>query len=409
MKRTLILVIGFLFIAGSLFAGPIKPDSRTMHDVMFQIDDGARAYFEGFEGTVPPAGWWLVQTNPVETWGIGTYAAYEGFQYATCLYDATYTGPQDEWLYFEYEIEAGDDCLCFWANASIYWAVTPYQNYNLLVTIDDVVLWDYFNDNNGAVNWQWQEYCVDLSAYSVGQVITVGLGYQGFDGAQGSFDAIFIGECAAPPPEPCCPFDNTCYVVDFNEGPDGWYPIPCGIGPIPWEWGSPVGIPTVACDDVPVTHVLATNLVGDYPVQTGEGAVIGPFEITTECYCMELCHYYDIEMGYDGGNVKVSADGGVSWNLVYPFRGYDDILDSPTYIAECVWGEEVFGGWSVSFIRDCFDLTEYVGQNIMVGFFFGSDSSVTYPGWYIKWVKFGSDETTPVEDSSWGAIKALYR
>jgi hypothetical protein len=409
MKYAVIALVALVFVVGAVSAGP-KDTSKRATEVMFPIDQfkDYRDYFEGFEGTIPPTGWILVQTNLYETWGIGTYAPYEGFQYATCLYDASYSGPQDEWLKFDYEIQAGDDILGFFAQASTYWAIDPYQNYNLLVTIDGVTVWDYYNDNNGAVSWQWQEYTVGLGAYSVGQVITVGLGYQGFDGAQGSFDALYIGEGFVPP-EPCCPFDHTCYVVDFNEGPDGWYPLPCGVGPIPWQWGSPVGIPTVACDAVPVTHVLATNLTTAYPVQTGEGAVIGPFDITAQCYCMELCHFYDIETGYDGGNVKVSTDGGVTWQLVYPFRGYDDILDSATFIAECVWGEEVFSAHQTAFLRDCFDLTQYVGQSIMVGFFFGADSSVTYPGWYIKWVKFGSDETTPVEDTSWGSIKALYR
>ena len=43
------------------------------------------------------------------------------------------------------------------------------------------------------------------------------------------------------------------------------------------------------------------------------------------------------------------------------------------------------------------------------GFFFGSDGSIVYPGWYVKWIKTGGGHTTPVEDSSWGAIKAMYR
>jgi len=45
----------------------------------------------------------------------------------------------------------------------------------------------------------------------------------------------------------------------------------------------------------------------------------------------------------------------------------------------------------------------------MVAFDFGADTSVFYPGWYIKWVKIGSDEFSPVEQSTWGNIKAMYR
>ena len=35
---------------------------------------------------------------------------------------------------------------------------------------------------------------------------------------------------------------------------------------------------------------------------------------------------------------------------------------------------------ALAFIRDCFDLSDFIGQNVWFGVFFGSDSSVTYPG-----------------------------
>ncbi|MCK4511620.1 hypothetical protein KAW64_07775 [bacterium] len=406
MKRALILCVCLLMVASVALAA--KPNtSKVADDVMFPIFDPYRPYFEGFEGgVVPPAGWWAIVNNPF-TWELGDYSPLEGLYYATCYYDPS-LGQQDEWICFEYTLEAGDECLSFYAFASTYWAIDPYQNYNLIVTVNGQEVWNYYDDNAGAVTWQWQQYSVELEGYGPGDGLEVCFGYVGSDGAQGSFDAIEIGECPVIP-EPCCPCDYYRYVVDFNEYDNGWYSVECGIGPIPWEWGVPVGIPSVACDDVPVTHVLATVLAGDYPVQKGEGAVVGPFEITPDCHCLELCHYYDIESGFDGGNVKVSWDGGATWQLIYPFRGYDDILDSSSFIAECTWGEEVFCGSSGIFIRDCFDLTAYASQTLLVGFFFGSDSSVTYPGWYIKWLKIGGDEPSATEDATWGSIKAMYR
>jgi hypothetical protein len=409
MKRSIMILLCLAFAASAAFAGISNPAEKRASEIMFPIEHPTRGVFEGFESGVPPVGWTFLQTNINETWYQDNYDPLEGLYYATCDYDAAYSGPQDEWLYLDYTIEAGDECLTFYALGSVYWAVDPYQNYNLFVTIDDAVVWDYYNDNNGAVTWQWQQYTVDLSGYSVGQAVTIGLGYQGYDGAQGSFDALQIGPCDEPPPEPCCPSEYVCYVVDFNEAGCQWAPRDCGLGPIPWEWGVPVGIPAVACDQVPVTHVLATGLATDYPVQSGEGAVMGPFNITENCYCMELCHFYDIETGFDGGNVKISTDSGLTWQLVYPFDGYDDILDSATYIAECVAGEEVFTGHQTTFVRDCFDLSQHIGSTVWVGFFFGADSSVTYPGWYIKWMKLGSDEVSSVQPTSWGKIKDLYK
>ena len=176
------------------------------------------------------------------------------------------------------------------------------------------------------------------------------------------------------------------------------------------EPGAPqVGIPQVGCDDVVITKVLGTVLADDYPPNAGEIAMVGPYMITDACWCMELCHFYDTENRFDGGNVKISTDGGATWTLVAPSRLYDDVGYSSN---ACIPLEEVFTGhtYSTVFHQDCFDVSAFGGMDIWVGFFFGSDGSVGYyPGWYIKWLKIGSDDSTPVEESSWGHIKAMYR
>ncbi len=409
MKRALILCVCLLLVATAAQADH-KPgwNAKRATEVMRSIGDPHRDYFEGFEISVPPPGWTAIANNTY-TWEVGTYSPFEGLQNAVCYYDGTYSGPQDEWICFEYTLEAGDDCLCFQAYGSPYWAIDPYQNYNIHVKINGSEVWNYVDDSVDPVMWQWQESCVSLDAYSPGQTLDICLGYTGYDGAEGAFDAIFIGDCGITPPEPCCPFDVVCVDKHFNTCDQDYFPIPCGVGPIPWEYGVPVGIPGVSCDDVPVTHVLATILNGDYPVAAGQGAVVGPFDITAECSCLEICHFYDIEPGYDGGNVKVSTDGGATWTLVYPFRGYDDILDSTSFQAECVWMEEVFTGHQTEFVRDCFDLSDYIGQTVHVGLFFGADGSVTYPGWYVKWIRLGGDEMSPVQQSTWGKIKSNFR
>jgi len=229
----------------------------------------------------------------------------------------------------------------------------------------------------------------------------------GYNGAESPFTlTVDCVECDCPVPA-CCPFENTVYMVDFNET-DAFQLFPCGGAPV-WEWGPMTNpeVPSVACDDVPITNILATGLAGDYPVGGGEIAAVGPFFIDQYTTCLELCHFFDSENAYDGGNVKVSTDGGATWTLLAPNAGYPSATN--TY-PPCIPGESAFSGHFMgAFQRDCFDLSPYLGFDIMVGFFFGSDSSVTYPGWYIKWVKIGSDDSSPVEDGSWGQIKSLYR
>jgi hypothetical protein len=229
----------------------------------------------------------------------------------------------------------------------------------------------------------------------------------GYYGAECGYTLTVTCEPCECPVPPCCPFPDACCWLDFNVEHCNLVMLPCGGAPV-WEWGVPVGIPEVGCDDVVITKVLGTVLAGDYYTDSGEIAMIGPFAITDDCWCLELCHFYDTEAGYDGGNVKASTDGGTSWELITPARGYDqDAYTAPM----CIPGEPVFSGhqFNTEFLRDCFDLRDYIGQSVWIGFFFGSDGSVQYPGWYIKWIKTGGGEISPVEDTSWGAIKAMYR
>ena len=246
--------------------------------------------------------------------------------------------------------------------------------------------------------------CLEPGTY---YIVVDGYG-SSYPGAECPFDlTVDCVECDCPVP-PCCPFENTIYMIDFNVDPSYWL-LPCG-GASVWEWGPLTNpeVPEIACDDVPVTNILGTIIAGDYLPSGGEIAAVGPFFITEYCTCLELCHFYDTEASYDGCNVKVSVDGGTTWTLLVPARGYDQSTNSSPM---CIPSEQAFSGHqnNTAFLRDCFDITDYAGMEIIVGFFWGNDSSVNYPGWYIKWVKIGSDDSSPVEDSSWGNIKAMYR
>jgi len=49
-----------------------------------------------------------------------------------------------------------------------------------------------------------------------------------------------------------------------------------------------------------------------------------------------------------------------------------------------------------------------MGQEIQLSLDFGSDSSVTYPGWVIFTVRVGGDVVAN-DGTTWSAIKGLYR
>ena len=241
------------------------------------------------------------------------------------------------------------------------------------------------------------------------ELIPAGTYYVVVDGYGTAEDAFTLEVTCEEFTPPCGPFENTCYLYDFNIDPAMAY-VDCGVGPNPWGWGADAGIPQVACNDVPVTMILGTGIGGTYPVSVGGVATVGQFDIVDDCSCLELCHYYDTENNYDGGNVKVSVDGGATWTLITPYGGYPGMNTSTSYPCECVWQEPIFTGDSGTFVQSFFDISDYIGQTIDVGLFFGSESYATSDlGWYVKWVRIGGAESTPVEDASWSTIKAMYR
>ncbi|RPJ42776.1 MAG: hypothetical protein EHM19_09910 [Candidatus Latescibacterota bacterium] len=231
----------------------------------------------------------------------------------------------------------------------------------------------------------------------------------GYGTAQGGYTLTISCALCDCPEQACCPSLYHSDVFDFNADDNGFLTQICGGAQV-WQWAGLANpeVPSVACDNVFVTNVLGTIVNGDYQASSGDIAVLGPVTITSFNWCMELCHYYDTESRFDGGNVKVSTDGGATWTLIAPQRGYDNV----TYSAcVCIPLESAFTGhqFAATWLRDCFNLSSYAGQQILVGFFFGSDSSVHYPGWYIKWVKFGGNQPTSNDESTWGEIKSMFR
>ncbi len=206
-------------------------------------------------------------------------------------------------------------------------------------------------------------------------------------------------------PEAICGHIDPCYTFDFSDSDHGFVTEPCG-GNSAWEWGTCELIPEVDHEGNAVTNVLGTRLNENYAINAGEAATIGPVSITEDCSCMELVHYFDVEEEIDGGNVRVSTDGGSTWELVAPARRYSTIAYPD---ARCIAEEPVFSSDDeLDFVRDWFDLEAYVGEDILIGFFFGSDYDSSYFGWYIKSVRIGGYDS-PVEHRSWGTIKGMYR
>lgn len=230
----------------------------------------------------------------------------------------------------------------------------------------------------------------------------------GTDGQGGYYedDYTLEVECTAvdPPVPDCCPLVDECAFFDFRTTDTGFSTADCSGVPV-WSWGNHPYWTAVDCDGAPAEYALATVPDGHYPSSAGEGAVIGPVAVSENCSCLELCHTYLIREGYDGGDVRVSDDGGATWDKVHPAGMYDSTTHWATL---CVGNEIVFSGRVFEPARDCFDLSAYLGSEVLIGFFFGSSVDGETYGWYISWARLGSSGT-PAEGTSWGTIKSMYR
>jgi len=161
------------------------------------------------------------------------------------------------------------------------------------------------------------------------------------------------------------------YIEDF-ELDDGGY---TSNDPAGWQWGHATSGPPYAHSG---EKLWGTVLSGNY-IDNASWTLDSPEILIPSSYPEVIFfHWYNTENSWDGGNVKISTDGGATWTVIIPEGGYPDdsivgLNDEPGYTANS-------GGW----VMAVFDLTDYIGETVRVRWHFGTDSSVhSYPGWYI--------------------------
>jgi hypothetical protein len=145
-----------------------------------------------------------------------------------------------------------------------------------------------------------------------------------------------------------------------------------------WQWGSPATPPGAYS----APNVWGTVLSGDYSngtlsqLQTPQYAVFGNNPKLT------FRQWYDIESGFDGGNLKISVNGN-PFQIVVPVNGYDDVIS--TNWGNPLGGEEAFTGNSNGWKEVTFDFTGVLsnGDEVVFSFDFGSDESLANNGWFI--------------------------
>jgi len=204
-----------------------------------------------------------------------------------------------------------------------------------------------------------------------------------------AMDESYHGNVARVPESGEFSFEIVEYFLWDFEPDDGGFTETGGV----WEWGAPTSGPGNANSGV---NLWATVLGGTYPNNADATLDIPPITLSaSKPYAMLSCwHWYYIETNYDGGNVKVSTDGGETWEVVTPLGGYDGIARSTN---AGIPNEPCFTGYNNDFWQmELFDLSPYAGSQVIIRFHFGSDGSVYREGWYVDDVMVRSSDTDDV-------------
>jgi hypothetical protein len=97
---------------------------------------------------------------------------------------------------------------------------------------------------------------------------------------------------------------------------------------------------------------------------------------------LTITTYWDIEDYWDFGFVQVSTDGGDTWTSLE--NEYTTYLHDSGAHPDATDNLPGLTGWSGDFVTMDFDLTAYLGMDVLIGFRFVTDWNTHYEGWYIQ-------------------------
>jgi len=129
-----------------------------------------------------------------------------------------------------------------------------------------------------------------------------------------------------------------------------------------WAWGAPTSGPGTAHS---APNVWATNLAGDYNTSESSWLTSPLIDLSAFAGQMPILSFFqwnDIEhINYDWGAVEASKDGGITWQNVSGNIGDINTWSPKTIILD----------------------PAYAVSNFTFRFYFRSDTSTNFPGWYI--------------------------
>ncbi|MBN2543805.1 carboxypeptidase regulatory-like domain-containing protein [bacterium] len=146
-----------------------------------------------------------------------------------------------------------------------------------------------------------------------------------------------------------------------------------------WEWGTPIGAGPGGAHSTP--YCFGTFLAGNHTDYANYSLLAPRMDLYSAQHPYVLFwHWYETEESHDGGNIKITTDDGITWELITPDDGYPvDEMGAGTAIT----GEPAFSGSSGGWERVKLNLEPFLLEEVRLKFDFASDAENTMPGWYI--------------------------
>jgi hypothetical protein len=163
------------------------------------------------------------------------------------------------------------------------------------------------------------------------------------------------------------------YIENFEEYDGTYHANPLING---WQWGIPNSGPYHTHSGL---NCWATVLNSNYSSGANWKLNSNEFTALTNNPVLKFWHWYQMDDYYDGGNVKISLDSGINWQLLQPQTGYPGVV---YYFNQGIASESCYTG-NRSWSEASFVLPVLAGQHFFIRWHFGSTVYTTGSGWYL--------------------------
>ncbi len=213
-----------------------------------------------------------------------------------------------------------------------------------------------------------------------------------------SADGVESFTITVAPMAPIAVASGTYFEGFGTQMPAGW-DVAGGV----WAFGIPnTGTASNGPPSVFDGAVAATNLTSNYPSNMNARLQTPVFDLTGVTQpVLRFVHWYNFEGSatptnarYDGGNIKISTDGGATWSALVSGSVVPAYTGAITASANVLYQQEVFtdvlaGGWQTVQVDLGANLDGLPVSEVVLRFDAGSETSVNRPGWFLDNVRVG--------------------